>query len=50
MDEAMKLKKRMVSIFKRNGREGQYVRLFDQLDQWQKDYLQKYHYEVTKSR
>lgn len=39
MDEAMKLKNRMVSVFKRNGREGKYVRLFDHLEQWQKDFL-----------
>ena len=39
MDEEMKLKNRMVSIFKRKGREGQYARLFDHLDQWQKNLL-----------
>ena len=35
----MKLRNRMVSIFKRNGREGQYAKLFDHLDEWQKDFL-----------
>jgi hypothetical protein len=39
MNEAIKLKTRMISTFKRKGEEGEYVRLFDHLEQWQKDFL-----------
>lgn len=39
MDESIKLRKRMVSIFRRKGREGRYAKLFDNLEQWQKDFL-----------
>src|SRR6266404_751008 len=39
MNEAVRLKQRLVSIFKRKGRDGRHTRLFENLDPWQKDLL-----------
>lgn len=39
MDETTKIKTRLVSTLKRKGGEGEYVRLYDHLEPWQKDFL-----------
>jgi hypothetical protein len=38
-DEAIMLKRRLVSVFKRKGRDGRHTRLFESLDWWQRDLL-----------
>lgn len=39
IDETIKLKRRLVSVFKRKGRDGLHTRLFENLDSWQRDFL-----------